>query len=202
MYKIEEMLKYPKNLLALISYLTKFPGVGKKTAERFAFEFLNWDDNVLRDMAKLLSSLREEVQACKECGCLMEKMRCPFCLQDRKQHLMCITANPRDVYAIEDTDTFQGVYHVLGALLSPLDGKTPENLNLSHLKTRIARLKTQELILALDPTLEGDATALFIKEQFPNICVSRLALGLPIGSSLYFIDSGTLSQAVSGRQKF
>jgi len=193
---------YPKDLLTLISYLKKFPGVGKKTAERFAFEFLNWDEKILQDIAKLLSNLKKHVRTCEECGCLMEKTNCFFCLQNREKHLMCITANPRDVYAIEETDSFQGVYHVLGTLISPLDGKTPDTLNLPHLKARIARLKVQEIILALDPTLEGDATALFIKEQFPDICASRLALGLPLGSSLDFIDEGTLSQAISGRQRF
>jgi len=197
------MLNYPEDLLTLIAYLKKFPGVGKRTAERFSFELLNWDQNDLCDLSALLSHLKKRIQACKECGCLMEKTICSFCVsQNRERHIMCVIANPRDVYAIEDTNSFRGLYHVLGTLLSPLDGKMPDNLNLSLLKTRIVRLKVQELILALEPTLEGDATALFIKEQFPHIYISRLALGLPIGSSLDFVDGGTLSQAISKRQKF
>ena len=187
---------------AIRAYLKKFPGVGKKTAERFAFELLKWEEQNLHDLAELVSTLKERVQACEECGCLMESVTCLFCSsQNREQHVMCVTASPRDVYAIEETDIFRGVYHVLGSLLSPLDGKTSKNLNLPLLEARIMRLEIQELILALDSTLEGDATALFIKEQFPHIHVSRLALGLPLGSSLDFVDEGTLSQAISGRQR-
>jgi len=197
------MLKYPKDLLTLIAYLKKFPGVGKKTAERFAFELLNWGGQDLHEIAALMSTLKERIQACEECGCLMEGVTCSFCTaQNRERHIMCVTASPRDVYAIEETDTFRGVYHVLGSLLSPLDGKTPENLNLPLLEARITRLEVQELILALDSTIEGDATALYIKEQFPHVHVSRLALGLPLGSSLDFVDEGTLSQAISGRRRF
>ncbi|MGE0198275.1 MAG: recombination mediator RecR [Simkaniaceae bacterium] len=197
------MLKYPKDLLTLIAYLKKFPGVGKKTAERYAFQLLEWDGKELHDLAELLGTLKERVQCCSECGCLMESVLCTFCdLKNRERHVMCVTASPRDVYAIEETGNFRGVYHVLGALLSPLDGKMPETLNIPHLEERIKRLEVQELILALDSTLEGDATALFLKEQFPHVHVSRLALGLPLGSSLDFVDEGTLSQAFSGRQKF
>ncbi|NGX50453.1 MAG: Recombination protein RecR [Chlamydiae bacterium] len=197
------MLKYPKDLLTLIAHLKKFPGVGRKTAERFAFQILEWKGQELNDLAELLSTLKERIQSCAECGALMDGVSCSFCsAQNRERHLMCVIATPRDVYAIEETDNFRGVYHVLGALLSPLDGKTPECLNLPHLEERITRLEIKELILALDSTLEGDATALFIREQFPDLQVTRLALGLPLGSSLDFVDEGTLSQAIAGRQKF
>jgi len=197
------MLKYPKELLTLIAHLKKFPGVGKKTSERFAFQLLEWEGQDLRDLANLLHTLKERIQACAQCGCLMDGVTCSFCdIKNREHHVMCVTANPRDVYAIEETGTFRGVYHVLGTLISPLDGKTSESLNLPHLETRITQLKITELILALDSTLEGDATALYIKEQFPTLLVSRLALGLPLGSTLDFVDEGTLSEAFAGRQKF
>ena len=115
-----------------------------------------------------------------------------------------LTNDIQVAYAIEETGDFRGVYHVLGTLLSPLDGKTPESLNLPLIEERILKLGTKEVILALDSTLEGDATSLFLKEFLSKIGVevSRLALGLPIGSSLDFVDEGTLSQAFSGRQKF
>ena len=197
------MLKYPKDLLTLIANLQKLPGVGKKTAERFAFQLLEWEKLDLQSLGGLLETLKERVQACPECGCLMESVSCMFCEnKNRNPQVMCVTAHARDVYAIEGTGNFQGVYHVLGTLLSPLDGKTPENLNLPLLKKRLKLLGVRELILALDSTLEGDATALFLKEQFSDMQVSRLALGLPIGSSLDFVDEGTLSQAIAGRQKF
>lgn len=199
------MLRYPKDLLTLIAHLKKLPGVGKKTAERYAFHLLEWEGKDLHEFAEGLATLKERVQACVDCGCLMDGVRCTFCDKDKRDRsVMCIIASPRDAYAIEETGDFRGMYHVLGALLSPLDGKTPDNLNLPHLEKRIEQLGTQEVILALDSTLEGDATSLFLKEQLykNGIEVSRLALGLPLGSSLDFVDEGTLSQAFSGRQKF
>ena len=199
------MLRYPKDLLTLIAHLKKLPGVGKKTAERYAFHLLEWEGKDLHEFAEGLATLKEKVQACMECGCLMDGVRCTFCDHNKRDRsTLCIIASPRDAYAIEETGNFRGMYHVLGALLSPLDGKTPENLNLPQLEERIERLETKEVILALDSTLEGDATSLYLKEQLAKmgIEVSRLALGLPLGSSLDFVDEGTLSQAFSGRQKF
>jgi len=154
-------------------------------------------------MGALIGSVKERVQRCRDCGCLMEGVVCGFCDKDKRESsILCIIASPRDMYAIEETGNFDGMYHVLGALLSPLDGKTPENLNLPHLKNRVETLGVQEIILALDSTLEGDATSLFLKEQLQNerLKVSRLALGMPLGSSLDFVDEGTLSQALAGRQ--
>lgn len=199
------MLKYPKDLLTLIAHLKKLPGVGKKTAERFAFHLLDWEGKELHEFAEGLATLKERVQTCAECGCLLDGIKCLFCDHEKRDNsLLCIIASPRDVYAIEDTGTFRGMYHVLGNLLSPLDGKTPECLNLPHLEKRVEVLGVKEVILALDSTLEGDATSLYLKEQFEKkeLIVSRLALGLPLGSSLDFVDEGTLSQAFSGRQKF
>ena len=199
------MLRYPKDFLTLIACLKKLPGVGKKTAERYAFHLLKWDEKDLREFAEMLSRSKEKFQSCMECGCLMDGVRCIFCDHDKRDRsMLCIIAGPRDAYAIEETGNFRGMYHVLGALLSPLDGKTPEHLNLPQLEGRIQNLGTKEVILALDATLEGDVTSLFLKEQLAkiDIKISRLALGLPLGSSLDFIDEGTLSQAFSGRQKF
>lgn len=197
------MARYPKQLLSLIAQLQKLPGVGKKTAERFAFQLLEWETHELVTLADLLSTLREKIPHCTSCGCLMDGVSCTFCESSKRDpNVLCVIASPRDAYAIEETGNFLGLYHVLGALLSPLDGKTPDTLNLPHLMKRIESLGVQEVILALDSTLEGDATSLFLKEELQRKCVkvSRLALGLPVGSSLDFIDEGTLSQALSGRQ--
>ncbi len=201
----KSMVRYPKDLLTLIAYLRKLPGVGKKTAERYAFHLLEWGEKDLHEFADGVETLKERVQSCAKCCCLIDGVRCSFCDHERRnRNQLCIIASPRDAYAIEETGNYQGLYHVLGALLSPLDGKTPENLNLPQLQKRIEELGTKEIILALDSTLEGDATSLYLKEQFEKygVEVSRLALGLPLGSSLDFVDEGTLSQAFSGRQKF
>ena len=195
---------YPKDLSALIAQLKKLPGVGQKTAGRYAFELLKWDADHLNALADLLSHLKTRLICCSECGCLMEDHRCLFCSsQGRKQDLLCIIGTPRDVYSIEQTKHFLGLYHVLGSLISPLDGQMPSNLNLPHLKRRIQRLNIREVILALDSTLEGDATSLFLSDHLRElgIQVSRLALGLPIGSCLDYVDEGTLAQALTGRQK-
>ena len=197
------MIHYPKPLLNLISHLQKLPGVGKKTAERFAFQLLDWKKSDLEAFSLCVSLLKEQVQTCLECSCLMEGVSCNFCHNEKRDpSLLCVIGSARDAYAIENTGNFNGHYHVLGTLLSPLEGKTPDMLCLSQIKNRIKKLQVHEMIIALDSTLEGDATSLFLSEQLHgmNVKISRLALGLPVGSSLDFIDEGTLSQAFSGRK--
>ena len=134
----------------------------------------------------------------------MEEAGCAYCdLSSRDPRLLCIVGSPKDIYPIEETRTFKGVYHVLGALLSPLMSRGPQNLRIEPLKERIQKLKVEEIIIALDSTLEGDATSLYLKkelENFAHLQVSRLAFGLPMNSTLDFIDGGTLAKALSGRQ--
>ncbi len=195
---------YPKELSKMIAYFKKLPGVGKKTAERFGFHLLDWEEPALTQFAEILSSLKARVRTCATCGCLIDDLQCLFCHPgQRDPSVLCILAHPRDVYAIEETGSFGGMYHVIGTLLSPLDGKTPDDIDLPRLKIRLLTLGVTEIILALEPTLEGDATALYLKEQLQTskTKVSRLALGLPLGSSLDFIDEGTLAQALAGRRE-
>lgn len=199
------MHKYPLELTQLIAYLKKLPGVGTKTAERFAFQTLKWQDSDLQSLAAILAQLKEKITHCPECHCLRDQNVCHFCTNPRRNRSqLCIIASSRDVYSIEETGTYQGLYHVLGGLLSPMDGKSPEHLHLEHLKNRIENLQTHEVIIALDSTLEGDTTSLFLKEQIQGwgLSVSRLAFGLPMGSSLDFVDGGTLARAFTGRQAF
>lgn len=199
------MTRYPSDLTQLIAYLKKLPGVGTKTSERFAFQLLNWQEAELQALSLLFAELKKKITQCEDCRCLMDNHRCPFChhaMRDKTQ--LCIIASPRDAYSLEETGAYRGLYHVLGGLLSPLDGKTPEHLNLAQLKKRITSLQIKEIIIALDSTLEGDTTALFLKEQIQEwgLPVSRLAFGLPIGSSLDFVDGSTLARALTGRQSF
>lgn len=199
------MSKYPSDLAQLIAFLKKLPGVGTKTAERFAFQLLNWSEEELQAFSTLFAQLKKKITQCDECRCLMANHCCPFCqnvMRDKTQ--LCIIASPRDAYSLEETGAYRGLYHVLGGLLSPLDGKTLEHLNLDRLKKRISSLHIKEIIIALDSTLEGDTTSLFLKEQMQawGFPVSRLAFGLPIGSSLDFVDGSTLARALTGRQSF
>ncbi len=199
------MSTYPKNFLLLIEYLKKLPGVGKRSAERFAFEILNWDPSSLSSFGSLLKDLPSKLTNCENCGCLIEKnANCDFCSSARNQNLLCIIASPKDAFAIDQTNAYNGLYHVLGNLISPLEGKSAEALNLEKLIKRIHSSEIKEIILALDSTLEGDATSLYINEHLKknHIKVSKLALGLPIGSNLEYIDPSTLSQALVGRQSF
>ena len=199
-------LSYPKHLLALMARLQKLPGVGRKTAERFAFHLLTWDTDDLHTFGTLIDTLPDKVGHCDECGSLVnERLACPFCRGvGRNRNALCVIASPRDVYAVEATGMFSGLYHVLGALLSPLEGNSPEEVDIPALLRRVDSLRIKEIIVALDSTLEGDATALLIKEALKDrpVGISKPALGLPLGSSLDFVDEGTLSQALSGRQPF
>ncbi len=195
-------MKYPIPLQRLITLLKKFPGVGQRTAERYAFQIINWKDADLSNLAHTLAHLKNDLTSCVECGALKDESQCAFCNTGRRdKKVLCIISSPKDIYAIESTGIFNGIYHVMPGLLSPLDGVGPEEMKFDHLRERIEKLGVREIILALDSTVEGDATALFLKRELEKlgILISRLALGMPLGSSLDFIDGGTLSQALSAR---
>jgi recombination protein RecR len=199
------MAKYPAALLALMTYLRRLPGVGNKTAERFAFDLFNWNEEDLAKLAHTFKTLKETVLHCTECNCLIDQNHCFFCNDPlRNRELLCVTASVKDVFIIEETNAFRGLYHVINGMLSPLKGKSPENLQLDRLKNRLDALKVKEVIIALDSTLEGDTTSLFLKQQLEkwNLPSSRLAFGLPMGSSLDFVDRGTLAHAINRRLAF
>lgn len=197
--------KYPKELEIFIAHLRKLPGVGTKTAERFAFELIGSTSAELHSFSQILALLHTKLPLCKECRCLTDAGVCSFCddkVRDLKQ--LCLIASPRDAFSIESTSLYRGLYHVVEHLLSPLDGRHAEQLNVGRIEERILRHKVQEVILAFDSTLEGDATALYLKERLAHlpIAISRLAFGLPVGGSLEYIDSGTLARSFKGRQAF
>lgn len=198
-------MQYPHHLLQLIQSLRKLPGVGSKSAERFAFELLEWEGQELATLAMLLGSLKDRVQSCEQCGCLLGDKGCTLCdLSQRDSRVMCIAASARDVFAIEQTREYRGLYHVLGGILSPMDGRGPGHLRIAQLKERVLAHQVEEIVIALDSTLEGDATSLFLKRELSSVCpaVSRLAFGLPMGSALEYVDGGTLARALSGRRIF
>lgn len=198
-------MKYPLHFIKLIDIFRKLPGVGSKSAERFAFELLNWPEESLRQMADVISGTTCQIRHCGQCGSLTGIEDCPFCHETRhRQQAICVVGVPRDVFAIEATREYHGLYHVLGSLLSPLRGIGPEHLCLEKLKVRIATLEIKEVVIALDSTLEGDATALFLKQQLEPLRVrtSRLAFGIPMGSSFDYVDGGTLARALAARNHF
>ncbi len=198
-------MHYPEHLLKLIQVLKRLPGVGNKSAERFAFQLLSWPHKHHDELASLLNDIKHKLRYCEECGCLAGENPCSFCHSPhRNKQILCVIASPRDVYAVEDTHEYKGLYHVLGGVLSPMDSRGPEALSIDQLKKRVASHQIQEVVLALDSTLEGDATALYIKKalaEFP-LRISRLAFGLPMGSALDYVDGGTLARAFAGRSQF
>jgi recombination protein RecR len=193
--------KFPEELQLLIAHLKKLPGVGTRTAERFAFELLNWDTHTLDTLSETLQSLKEKVPPCKTCGCLTNGISCNFC-SARDSNSLCIIASPRDAYSLEETHTYRGLYHVIEHLLSPLDGRHANTIRVDRIEARIQEHNIKEVIIAFDSTLEGDTTALYLKTALtrPDLSISRLAFGMPVGSSLEYIDGGTLARALVGRQ--
>lgn len=197
--------KYPLHLLKVINVLKKLPGVGTRSAERFAFDLLSWPSEQLVELGTTLSEIPAAIHSCEQCGCLIDSEQCSYCkAEERDTTTLCVLSSPKNVFAIEDTGEFRGLYHILSGTMNPLEGRGPEVLRLSALEQRIGQLGVQEVILALDSTLDGDATALYLKKQLerPDLKVSRIAFGLPMGSSLEYVDEGTLASALSGRRNF
>ncbi len=196
-------MQYPASIGKLVNILKKLPGVGRRTAERYAFDLLlGWSEKEVDDLQKTLEIMHSSVRQCSTCGSLSEEELCSFCHDEgRKKETLCIVSSPKDIFMIEQTQEFTGMYHVLPGLLSPLDGRGVAFLGLDKLQNRLEKERVKEMILALDSSLEGDATCLFIKEHFQNqdLIISRLAFGIPVGSSLEYVDRGTLARAFHGR---
>ncbi|MEN9654025.1 MAG: Recombination protein recR [Chlamydiota bacterium] len=197
-------MQYPEELSQLIKQIKKLSGVGTRTAERFAFEFLTWTNEELVALGATLAHVKEKLPPCPTCGCMTDAGRCTYCERSKDGASLCLIASQRDVFAIEETKTYRGLYHVVEHLVSPLDGRHPHQIRLDKIEARIKTHAIQELILAFDATLEGDTTALFLKQHFVNqgLAITRLAFGLPMGSSLEHIDGSTLARALQGRLAF
>jgi len=195
---------FPESIKQLISCLKKLPGVGNRTAERFAFHILHWEEEDLAHFSQTLETMKRSLLFCEECHCLIQEDQCQFCKGfTRDPGSLCIVCGIKDVYAMEKMQTYNGTYHVLGGLLSPLKGHGPDSLNISTLLQRLDHHRFEEVIIALDSTLEGEATSLYLKQQLAkySVSLSRLAYGIPIGSPLEFVDGTTLLRAFSGRQR-
>lgn len=204
-YESKKSMKYPLQVIKLIDVLKKLPGVGNRSAERFAFQMIQWKKSELASMAETISATADQLRLCSECGCLADDAPCRFCDESRlAAGIICVIASLRDAFIIEGTREFKGCYHVIGGLLSPIDGHGPERLSIEKLRKRISSTNAKELVIALDSTLEGDATALFLKSTLSDlpIQISRLAFGMPLGSSLDYVDGGTLARAFSSRSTY
>ena len=197
-------MKYPQTFENLINGLKKLPGVGAKSAERMAYQILNMDDEDIHNLANSLIDSKNKLVRCKKCGCMSEGELCEICKDDsRDTHTLCIVQNTKDVYALEKAKNYSGVYHVLNGVISASLGVTPNDLNLQELINRIEKEEIKEVILATNPNIEGETTALYIAKllEGKNVEVTRLAYGLPVGASLDYADEYTLIKAMQGRRK-
>jgi recombination protein RecR len=193
-----------ETLATLVKALSRLPGIGTKTAERLALFLLRNQNNLAENLGELLLMLKEKVGFCRVCGSITEAQECAICKDpSRNRELMCVVEDPRDVLTIEKTRHYKGLYHVLHGVLSPVDGITPEKLNLDALEDRVRKENVQEVIVATNPTVEGDATALYIAKSLGSAgcTVTRLARGLPMGGTLEFADDSTLVKAIERREK-
>ncbi len=193
------------NALPLIILTEKFaslPGIGMKSAQRLAYHVMSMDTAAVEEFAQALVNAKKNVHRCSVCCNLTEREICPICGDDTRDHsVICVVETPKDVTAFERTREYNGVYHVLHGLLSPMDGVTPDKLHIKELLARISKGGIDEVIMATNPTVEGDATALYVAGLLKplGIKVSRLAFGLPVGGMLEYADEVTLFKALENR---
>ncbi len=192
---------YPPTFENLILELHKLPGVGMKSAERMAFSLLGWSDDQQKQFAKAVSDIRH-LKQCKICGNLSENEICDICADtDRDHSQICVVQSEKDLYAIENLQEYKGVYHVLHGAINIQKGVLPDQLNIPSLENRITP-EIKEVILALDPTMEGETTAMYLTRLLENqVLITKLAYGIPFGGKLDYTDSRTLSKAFASRQK-
>ncbi|MDF2379130.1 MAG: recombination mediator RecR [Candidatus Gracilibacteria bacterium] len=194
----------PDQIKTAIEQLSKLPGIGPKSAERLVFYLFQRDDSHVKDLANALSNLKEGIVYCERCCNLSESTLCGVCESPgRDQNTVCIVENPMDVFVLESTGAYKGLYHVLHGAISPLDGIGPEQLTVHQLNQRFEKEEIEEIVLATNPTVTGEATAVYISRQLNprSIRITHLAQGLPMGGQLEFADPDTLKRAIQGRRE-
>jgi recombination protein RecR len=196
----------PESIQSVINSLERLPGIGPKSASRLAFYLLRAPDEVSQDLATALANLKAKTAFCQECFNITEagRERCEICESSRRDgSLICVVEEALDVLALERTGGFEGKYHVLQGVLSPIEGIGPDDLKIKQLLERVRSGGVKEVILATNPSMEGDATALYLRQQLEplGVRVTRLARGLPVGGDLEYADQNTLLRALSGRQE-
>lgn len=186
----------------LINRLTKLPGVGSKTAQRYAYKIIEMTDNEAEELAEAILRVKKEVKYCKICGNFSENDVCDICAS-RESDIICVVKEPKDVIAIEKSDKFKGRYHVLHGTINPMEGVGPNDIRIKELLARLNTEKVEEVILATNPDVEGEATAMYIAKLIKplGIKVTRLAHGIAVGTDLEYADLGSLSRAITDRRE-
>ena len=198
------MAALPEPVIALVSALSKLPGVGPRSAERLALHLVQSESGEVRQLAEAMLQARERIRFCSNCGALTEQDPCAICSDHRRDAaLVCLVERAVDILSIEKSATFHGKYHVLGGKISPLNGVEPEDLRIGELEARLGKEPIKEIIIALGTDVEGDATSNYLAKRLarPGLKITRIAHGLPAGSGLEFADELTLTHAMSGRRE-
>ena len=202
--KVRRVYQHPAPIQRLAESLMRLPGIGPKTAQRLAYHLLDAPLHEVQEMTASLQSLRSDISRCRTCGNFAQGETCTICSSaKRDSSLLCVVAHAKDIVAFERTGEYRGLYHVLGGLISPMDGRGPDQLSVQPLMDRVERSEFQEVVLATDPTVAGEATALYLEGLLAEFSgtVSRLSLGIPVGTDFEYTDDVTLGRALSYRQR-
>ena len=197
-------MAYTPAMTRLITELSKLPGIGEKTAARLAFYVLRAERSLADGLAEALRALKDQTRLCSRCNGLTESDPCAICANsERSDEVLCVVEDPADLIAIERSKGFRGRYHVLHGALAPLDGVGPEDLKITGLLTRLRDERVREVIIATNPTVEGEATALYLARLIKplGVCVTRIAHGIPMGGDVEYADVVTLGRALDGRRE-
>jgi len=194
----------PEPVVSLISALNQLPGIGPRSAERIALHLVQTDSAVVKQLAETMLQAREKIRFCTTCGALTEKSPCSICTDARRDSsLICVVERAVDILSVERSGTYRGKFHVLGGIISPLDGVEPDDLRIGALEKRLTQEPIKEIVIALGTDVEGDATSFYLAKRLARkgLKISRIAYGLPAGSGLEFADELTLSRALEGRRE-
>lgn len=195
-------MKYPTSISNLIECFKKLPGIGEKTAERLALSILDMDNSVIELFSNSIKNVKTKIKRCNICNHLSENDICEICKnKDRNNKIICVVEEPKNVILFEKLNIFDGYYHVLDGLISPIDGINPEDINIESLINRVKENKIEELILALKPSIEGETTSLYISKllEKEKVKISKIAYGIPMGAEMDYVDSLTLELALENR---
>lgn len=194
---------YPNVIRRLINTFKDFPGIGEKSAERLAFSLINFEDEQLQNFSDIIIEVKNNIGNCSICGGICEGQYCEICSNsNRNDKMIFVVEKPKDIFLFERLGIYGGVYHVLGGLISPLDGINPDDIDIDKLVNRIKKNNVEEIILALKPSIEGETTMQYIKKILEpyNLKVSKIATGIPIGTDMEYIDTMTLEMALEERK--
>ena len=197
-------MKYPETIENLIECFSKLPGIGRKTAERLALSTLTLDEETINLFSTSLIDTKKKIKKCKRCNNITDDDLCVICKDEsRNKDLLCVVEDAKNIILFERNGFFNGYYHVINGLISPLDGVNPEDLNIDQLIERIKKDKVKEVIIAVKPSIEGETTSLYISKllEKEKVVVSKIAYGVPMGADIDYVDSLTLEMAIENRQK-